>query len=512
MANRMRDDASLRLPTEDAFRLLARAGYGARPGQAAAVARQGQAAWVEAQLAAPASEPAVEAAIDALAIPIRSGDPPVEELRPPTALRQPLSDLAPLMDTRPEARVPGPERERPRLELQLATLLRKVLAEGQLRERMVEFWHDHFNVSYLAGPRVAVALPDYDRRIRAEALGSFRALLEATATAPAMLYYLNNQSSRAGAPNENYARELLELHTLGRAAYAGATASLPEGTAAQYVDGDVWEAARAFTGWSVAAGQNFDGQRRLPTSYAFTYVAQWHDPYQKRILGRQLEPFAPAMADGRAVLDLLAAHPATARFVCGKLVRFLIGTPSPAAQARAEAAFRQHADKPDQIARTVRALLAGPEILAPSAGRTRRPLDAVAAGARAYDLPFRPTRALLDQMAAAGQALFGWPAPDGQPLEAAPYLGASALRARWAMLTSLARPADIAPATAALAGQPVEAVTAQLAAMALGPAGAAPARIVAETWAAQGGNPAPRPAEVANLAGWVLAAPAFQVT
>ena len=76
----------------------------------------------------------------------------------------------------------------------------------------------------------------------------------------------------------------------------------------------------------------------------------------------------------------------------------------------------------------------------------------------------------------------------------------------------LARPADQAPATAGLAGQPVETVTAQLAGMALGPAGAAPARIIAETWRAQGGSPAPRSAEVANLAGWVLAAPAFQVT
>jgi len=497
-----------RLSSDAAFRLLARAGYGARPGLAAAVARQGLGAWLDAQLAAPAEEAAVEAAIDALERPAGETGP-----RP---LRQPLEALAPLMDNAPESRAPEPARQRPRVELQLATLLRRATAEGQLRERMVEFWHDHFNVSFQAGPRVAVALPDYDRRIRAEAFGNFRALLEATATAPAMLYYLNNQSSRAGAPNENYARELIELHTLGRPAYRGAAAEdatlpkLPDGVAAFYVDGDVWEAARAFTGWSVAAGQLVEGQRRLPTDYRFAYVAPWHDGHRKQVLGQVLAPFAPAMADGRRVLDLLAFHPATARFVCGKLVRFLVGTEAPAALARAEASFRRHAEAPDQIARTLRALLDGPEILDPRAGRLRRPLDVLVAAVRAYALPFRPDRALLMQLAATGQVPFGWPAPDGQPLDGQTYLGASALRARWAMLASLTRPAGLAPALAGLVGRPAPAVTQALAGLALGPAAAGPARIVAETWLAEGGSPEPDAAALGRLAGWVLAAPEFQ--
>ena len=113
---------------------------------------------------------------------------------------------------------------------------------------------------------------------------------------------------------------------------------LPGGVAAQYVDGDVWEAARAFTGWSVAAGQVAEGQRRLPDDFAFAYVAPWHDGHRKQVLGQVLAPFAPAMADGRRVLDLRAFHPATARFVCGKLARFLIGGPAPAAEARAGSA------------------------------------------------------------------------------------------------------------------------------------------------------------------------------
>jgi len=514
--------ATSRLAADDAFRVLCRAGYGPRPGQAAALARQGLPGWVEAQLALPVAEPVVEAAIDQLRIPIRyggkDGERLVAEARPPTTLRQPLPALYGLMENAPEQRAPGAERERPRLELALATLVRKVSAEGQLRERLVEFWHDHFNVALQAGPRVVVALPDHDRRIRAEALGNFRVLLEAVATSPAMLAFLNNQSSRAGAPNENYARELLELHTLGRAAYFGAARSarevpaLPEGGPAGYVDADVWEAARAFTGWSIAAGQRFDGERSLPKTGEFSYVAPWHDNYQKRFLGRDLDPFAPAMADGRAVLDALAAHPATARFVCGKLVAFLIGGPAPAAVARAEAAWRQHRARPDQIAQVVRATLDGPEVADPRQGRIRRPLDAVVAGARAYDLPFTPTRQLLGQMEAAGQTLFGWPAPDGQPIDAAPYLGASALRMRWTTLTTLTRALEGAPLGAELAEAPVGTVVGRLATLALGPSAAPAARAIGEAWAAAGGNPNPSLPEVASLAGWVLAAPAFLST
>ena len=507
-----------------AHRILARAAYGAGPGEAAALARCGLTAWVDAQLALPATEPALEARIDELLIPIRYAPGPGEqftdERRPPVTLRQSQAEAWWRADQRPGRRAPAPERDRPRLELTLVTLLRKVAAAAQLRERLVEFWHDHFNVAFQAGAVVAVSLPEHDRRIRAHALGRFRDLLEATATSPAMLFYLNNQSSRAGAPNENYARELLELHTLGRAAYLGDARSgrgvpkLPDGRPAFYVDADVWEAARALTGWSVATGQPFDGARTLPRTGEFTYVAGWHDPYQKRFLGQDLDPFAPAMAHGRAVLDALAAHPATARFLCTKLARFLLGEPAPAtAIARAEAAFLRHAARDDQIAQVVRALLDGPEATDPALSRTRRPLDAMAAAARALALPFTPTPGLIGQLAAAGQLPFGWPPPDGQPLEAAPYLGATALRARWSLTFNLARNAGgtgLSPLYAELARSPVGQVAGRLAEAALGPAGLPVGETVAGVWTAAGRAAQPNATEVSELAGWVLAAPAFQ--
>ncbi|MBK1662610.1 DUF1800 domain-containing protein, partial [Paracraurococcus ruber] len=516
--------ASMPTGPDAAHRILARAAYGAQPGEAASLARQGLPAWLDHQLALPAEEPALDARLAALRLPIRypAEDgrwPAMEDSRPLTRLGQSQPALFRLRP-REDRPVPPPEVDRPRLELSVATLVRKATAEAQLRERLVEFWHDHFSVAYTAGPAVSLSLIEHDRRIRGEALGNFRALLEAMATSPAMLFYLNNQSSRAGAPNENYARELLELHTLGRPAYLGAARSardVPRDAAGQpagYVDADVWEAARAFTGWTVAAGQALDPGRRLPDSGEFAFVEPWHDPYQKLFLGRPLDPFAGAMAHGRAVLDILAGHPATARFVCGKLVRFLVGDPAPEpVVARAVAAFRAQAAAPDQIARTVRAILAGPEIADPRLGRMRRPLDALAAAARAYAVPLAPGAAVFGQMAAAGQLPFGWASPDGQPLEAELYAGAGALRSRWALLAGLARAgmgAGPSPLFEPIAGQPAPEVAGHLAALALGPAGGPVAATVARVWAEAGRPDRPATAEVAELAGWVLAAPAFQ--
>lgn len=515
-----------------AHRVLARAAYGARPGEAAALARPGGLAeWVEAQLALPAGDDgALAARLAAIELPIRAaagpGEQILEENRPVAAsLATSLADRWALLPATGRY-VPGVERARPLLALSVATVLRKAAAEAQLRERLVEFWHDHFSVSARAGLPVQVSLAEHDARIRAHALGRFRDLLEAVATSPAMLFYLDNQSSRAGAPNENFARELLELHTLGQDAYAGAAPvgrDVPrgrDGIATAYVDGDVWEAARAFTGWSIENGQRVDPNRVLPRSGAFVFVEAWHDPYQKRFLGRDLDPFAPAMAHGRAVLDTLAAHPATARHVAAKLARFLIGDGAEGAAAtrRAAEAFRRHAEAPDQIARVLRALLLdGPEIAAPGAGRVRRPLDLVAAAARAYDIPLQPNPALVHQLFLGGQQLFGWPAPDGQPVSPEPYLGASALRWRWQCAQSLARNAwrtGTSPLFAGLAGRPVEEAAAALAGRAIGPVPEArrSATAIAATWTAHGRNPAPNAAEVAEIAGWVVAAPAFQST
>jgi uncharacterized protein (DUF1800 family) len=514
---------TLSLGLSQAHRVLARAGYGARAGEAEALVAGGVAAWVDRQLALPADEPRVESGVRALRVRIfyaaGPGEQITEGLRGFTSLHASQAERWALIGDQVR-RVPPQETDRPRLEVALSALYRRATAEAQLRERMVEFWHDHFSVSSQAGQQVSVSLPDHDQRIRRHALGDFRALLEAVASGPAILMYLNNQSSRAGAPNENFARELLELHTLGRAAYIGATRdwrAVPRDTAGQpqgYADADVWEVARAFTGWSVTNGQGIDAATALPRSGEFRYVESWHDPYQKRVLGHEMEPFAPAMMDGRVVLDLLAAHPATARFVCGKLARFLIGDPPPqAAIDRAVAAFRAHLGSGDQIAATVRALLAGPEVADAAHLRVRRPSDVALAAVRAFAMAFTPQPPLIGEMANAGQLLFGWVTPDGPPLDAAYYLTAGGLRKRWQIGFGLAQnwwQTGRSPLFAELAGQDIRAVTARLAALAMGPDGEAAGATIAAAWAAAGRNPKPNAGNVEELAAWVLATPGFQ--
>ena len=177
-----------------------------------------------------------------------------------------------------------------------------------------------------------------------------------------MLYYLSNHSSRAGSANENYGRELFELHTLGRQAYLndkydrwrdvpGALEGHPSG----YIDEDVYESARSFTGWTVEDGSSIDGGRKLPQTGRFAYVENWHDGYQKRVLAADFTEFQPAMADGRRVLDLVASHPATARFVCTKLVRRLVADSPPTALVEtATRIWRDNLHAPDQIAKVVR--------------------------------------------------------------------------------------------------------------------------------------------------------------
>jgi uncharacterized protein (DUF1800 family) len=435
----------------DAGLALARLGLGARPGEAAGLDVRH---WLESQLAPPpGDDPGVAARLARAQLHIKyaAGDPAkhqtwlaTDEMRGLRTLDQPIDQLWPLFDKDAHD---GAERRRPLLETLSATLIRAGHSEYPLRERMVQFWHDHFNVDAWDQEQVAVALPAYDRDvIRPHALGNFRQFLEAVASSTAMLYYLSNKSSRAGSANENYARELFELHTLGRDAYLndkydrwrevpGALQGKPSG----YIDQDVYEAARALTGWTVEDGSGIDGRRKLPATGRFTYVDVWHDGYQKRVLATEFDAFQPAEADGRKVLDLVAAHPATARFLCTKLVRRLVADePPPALVQKAVAAWTKYRDAPDQIARTLRVIATSPEFAASRGRKLRRPVELVAAFVRATGIELTPSEPLFNELANAGQRLYGYPAPTGLADQAEVFLGANAMRRRWLILLALA--------------------------------------------------------------------------
>lgn len=212
-------------------------------------------------------------------------------------------------------------------ETQLATLLRALHSRRQLYEVLVNFWHDHFNVAPDRDERIAPGFASYDQDvIRPHALGNFRQFLKAVATHPAMLYYLDNASSSRAGPNENWSRELFELHTLGAENYLGVkrqceVKGFAQGNPIGYVDDDVYEATRAFTGWRVDDDPDEPG---LTGSGKFTFYTPWHDRFQKTVLGRLLPPDQGPMQDGKDVLEAVAEHPGTARFIARKLVRKFI--------------------------------------------------------------------------------------------------------------------------------------------------------------------------------------------
>jgi len=259
-----------------------------------------------------------------------------------------------------------------------------------------------------------------------------------------MLISLNNRSSRAGAPNENYARELFELHTLGRDAYLnsaydhwrqvpGAEKGHPEG----YIDQDVYEAARAFTGWGLEDGTGTGMGQALPRTGKFTYVDAWHDQYQKRVLGLEFDPYQPPMTDGNRVLDLVARHPATAANIIRKLAwRLGLGHPSPGNLKTAVALWTREHAAPDQIAQVVRHLVLRTDF-SQAPARIRRPLELALAYVRAVGMEFTPTEGLLGELDVAGQRLFGWITPTGLPDDDDFWLGVNAIRRRWTLVAGL---------------------------------------------------------------------------
>jgi uncharacterized protein (DUF1800 family) len=381
-------------PGEQVF--LNRLTFGATPADREALATMGRAAWLDAQFALPAREPSIEARLSNLQLRIAydagydevGSWEAVDELRPLASLHADPATLLPLLDW--ERPLEWSERVRPADEVIHAVLTRAVHAPAQVREVMTQFWHDHFNVNSAKDAESAVYFPQHDAALREHALGNFRQLLQAVAQSPAMLYYLNNSESRASPANENYARELLELHTLGAPHYInqlydrwGEVPLDENGIATGYIDEDVYEVARAFTGWSIGDGRWIAEGVEAPRTGQFYFIESWHDPYQKRILGVEFPPNRGPMEDGMQVMDILAHHPGTARYVCGKIARRLLSDePDPALVDRLAQVFLDQAEAPDQIAQVVRTLALDPAFDAPPE-KVRRPFEYLAALYRA---------------------------------------------------------------------------------------------------------------------------------
>jgi uncharacterized protein (DUF1800 family) len=408
---------------------LNRLTFGATDEARDALARLGREAWLAEEIATPPDGPSMSARLSALRLRIayEAGEDEngsweaCDELRPLGWLPAGADQAAAMRLDRWDVAMDWAERIRPADEVVLAALVRAVHEPAQVNEVMTQFWHDHFNVSAFKDASTAVYFPAYDRALRANALGNFRILLGEVARAPAMLAYLGNADSRASPANENFARELLELHTLGIGNYRGgrdwkAVPGAAEGRAEFYTDADVWEVARAFTGWTIGDGRWIAEGETAPETGRFAYVDAWHDPYQKRVLGRELLPMAGPEEDGEAVLDILATHPGTARFVSTKIARRLLADePAPDLVERLAAVFLAAAEAPDQIAQVVTALATHPAFAAPPAKR-RRPFEFLAAIYRAAGAEVAPEdTGYAWHLARAGWLQHALPPPNGHP-------------------------------------------------------------------------------------------------
>ncbi|GAB4436787.1 MAG: DUF1800 domain-containing protein [Chloroflexi bacterium OHK40] len=361
------------------------------------------------------------------------------------------------------------ERMRPYDEVRVATWIRAVYSRRQLFEVLVDFWHNHFNVKASSDQNIAATWPFYDQIIRAHALGNFRTFTRAVGRSVAMMYYLDNVSNRAAGGeggNENYARELFELHTLGSDHYLkfyndrGQIETITVGGQVYpvgYIDDDIYEASRCLTGWTIANGR--DGR---PNTGAFYYKADWHDTYPKTVLApRVMAGVAPApniparqpdMKDGEDVFSLVCYHPGTARHVCTKLVRRLIADDPP--QRVVDAAVEvwlANREAPDQLKQVIRTILLAPECRATFGAKMRRPLDVLWAYLRATgaELPSDVEQvggdtsrggywaSLFYTADQTGHRLFGWDTPTGHPDVASYWANTNGMLTRWNCIYNL---------------------------------------------------------------------------
>jgi len=303
----------------------------------------------------------------------------------------------------------GAEQYKVVTELQEATIYRAAFSKRQLYERMVEFWTDHFSIDT---DKVGYLKSTDDRDvIRRHAMGKYPAMLRASAHSAAMMRYLDQPDSRRGNINENYAREIMELHSVG--------------VDGGYTEQDVNELARVLTGWTVT-GRGI-----------FTYDAQMHDFGPKRVLGRTIPATATARGlagkgEADAIIDQLALHPKTAQYIALKMTRFLLQyDPSDAlVQAVAAAFTKSRGDIPSMV----RVILSEQNLMVAPA-KYKRPFHLAVSAMRALNPGVTSSSFVRGHLNAMGHQLFNWETPDGYPDKMEFWAGLAL--SRWNMATSM---------------------------------------------------------------------------
>lgn len=302
-------------------------------------------------------------------------------------------------------------------ELQGAVIQRACYGKRQLYELMVEFWSNHFSIDASSGVLRLFKVIDDREVIRPNALGKFRDLLHASAKSPAMLEYLDNDDNRKGGPNENYARELMELHTLG--------------VDGGYTEEDVKEVARCFTGW-----------RFNRSEISFTFSANRHDDDAKTVLGQPI-PAGGGITDGEKALDIFLTHPSTAIFIATKLVRRFVSDQPP--QTLIDKVVQTYTDTDGDIKAMLRTIFSSTEFTSADDSKFTRPMEFTCAAVRAVapDLDkYYPGRSIYNMLRFLEQLPFEWAPPNGYPDVMAYWLNSMGLTRRWQHAATFAESRD----------------------------------------------------------------------
>ena len=447
---------------EAAEHLLGRLSFGARPGAVEKVLAIGLEKWVQQQLEQAAPDTELEKKLsgyDALSLDnetivntyLNAGQVVRMMQRNGTLSKDSMAKLEKadyrkdLLKLMQEKGLKPPQELNRQLVAQ--KLIRAVYSENQLQEVMTDFWFNHFNVSITKGQSQPFVLTYERDAIRPHTLGKFESLLKATAQHPAMLHYLDNASSRsdnndmnqrvkkmlpansklkkAAGLNENYAREVMELHTLG--------------VDGGYVQADVTEVARALTGWTVRPmmkdgygerlakmQQSKLGKKMATTEGDFLFLAVRHDQQEKTVLGKKY-PSNGGLNEGLEVLHQLATHPSTAKFICKKIAtRFVCDTPSASLVSTMSDVFTKTGG---DIKQTMIAMLNSREFWKKEVLRSKikSPFELVVSAIRATNADLRNANQLNDWCTRMGQKLYGYAAPTGFPDKASFWVNTGSL-------------------------------------------------------------------------------------
>ena len=433
----------------EALHVLNRLAFGPAPGDLDRVTRMGAPAWIAEQL-----HP------ERLALPAYLADQ-LATLRTPhqsqREMVQQYRDMAKEAKQAKQAEPVSPDGEKPRteegaerrqkvaaiaIEAGEERLLQALNSPRQLQEVLVDFWFNNFNV-YQGKGLVRVLTESYEREaIRPHVLGRFRTMLGATAKHPAMLFYLDNWLSvapgyqprrgggaagKASGLNENYAREVMELHTLG--------------VDGGYTQQDVTELARILTGWTLVPQQKrrrfFNGMDNTASGRGdsiFGFDPGRHDNGTKQWLGHRVPP--NGQLEGEAALDVLARHPATARHIAFKLARrFVADEPSPALVDRLA---RRFLDTDGDLRAVMQALVDAPEFGDVRPVKFKTPYQYVMSSVRATGIATTNVKPLMAVLAQLGQPLYGCQTPDGYHDTEADWLNPNAITQRVNFATALA--------------------------------------------------------------------------